>query len=106
MSLAITTRGYKTPERLKSYLNTKMKRLDRFSALIMDSEAILSYEKLNKIAEFKVKTKTKTVFVKESSDDIYKSIDLAIDNVENQIAKLKGRLKDRENKKIVDSLVE
>ena len=106
MSLTITTRGYKAPERLKAYLNDKMKRLDRFNALIMDSEAILSYEKLDQIAEFKIKTKIKTIIVKERSEDIFKSIDLGIDNVEHQVSKLKGRLKERANKKIVDNLVE
>ena len=104
MNVAITTRGYKAPDKLKSYVNDKMQRLSRFTDIIMDSEAILSYEKQVQIVELKVKLKHKVIRIKEKSEDIFKSVDLAVDNLELQIAKAKDKLKDRSKKKMVENL--
>jgi len=102
MKIAITTRGYKAPDRLKMYINDKMKRLDRFSDRILDLDAVLSYEKLDQVVEFKLRINNKKIFVKERSEDIFKSIDRAIDNLERQIAKVKEKFKEHDKKKIVD----
>jgi len=106
MNIAITTRGYKASDRLKSYVKEKMNRLERFTDIIMSSEAIISYENLDQVVEFKVKLKHKVVRVKEKSEDVFKTIDLAIDNVERQIARAKDKLKDRSNIKMVENLEE
>lgn len=105
MNIAITTRGYKAPDNLKAYVFSKMDRLSRFSDIIMDSEAIFSHENLDQIVELKVKLRHKVVRVKEKSDDVFKSIDLAIDSLERQVAKAKDKLKDHDNTKIVENLV-
>jgi len=106
MNIAITTRGYKAPDRLKNYINEKMNRLERFADIIMSSEAIISYEKLDQVVEFKVKLKHKVIRIKEKSEDVFKSVDLAIDNVERQIAKAKDKMKDRNPVKMVENLEE
>jgi len=106
MNIAITTRGYKAPEKLKSYLNSKLNRFSRFSSIIMNSEAVISYDKQDQVVEIKVKLKHKVIRVKEKSEDVFKSIDMAVDSVEKQIAKAKDKLKDRKNEKIVENLVE
>ncbi len=105
MNIAITTRGYKAPARLKTYVQNKGKRLDRFANRIMGIEAILSYEKKDQVVEFKLKTPHKMIFVKEKSEDVFKSIDLAIDNLERQLAKIKEKVKEHEKVKIVENLV-
>lgn len=102
MKIAITTRGYKAPERLKKYINDKTKRLDRFSDRIIGFEAVLSYEKLDQVVEFKLRVNNKRVIVKERSEDVFKSIDLAIDNLERQITKIKDKFKEHDKRKIVE----
>ena len=102
MNISITTRGYKAPERLKSYITDKMKRLDRFSDRIIDPQIVLSYEKLDQVVEFKMRVNNKMIFIKERSDDVFKSIDLAIDNIERQVARIKEKFREHDNKKIVD----
>lgn len=106
MNIAITTRGYKAPERLKNYVNEKLSRLERFADIIMSSEVIISYEKLDQVVEFKVKLKRSVIRITEKSEDIFKSVDLAIDNVERQIVKAKDKLKDRDSVKMVENLEE
>lgn len=102
MKIAITTRGYKAPERLKQYINDKFKRLNRFEDRIIDVEAILSYENLDQVVEFKLRINNKKIIIKERSDDVFKSIDLAIDNVERQVTKLKDKFKKYDKRKIVE----
>ena len=102
MKIAITTRGYKAPERLKTYITDKLKRLDRFSDRILDIEAILAYEKLNQVVEFKLRLNNKRIFVKEQSDDVFKAIDLAIDSLERQVTRVKDKFREHDKRKIVD----
>ena len=89
MDIRITTRGYKAPERLKKYLEDKANSLHRFEDVVRDFEAILSYEKLDQIVEFKLNINKKLVVVKEKADDVYKAVDIAIDNLERQVVKAK-----------------
>ena len=42
--------------------------------------------------------------MKERSDDVFKSIDLAVDNLERQVTKVKERIRDHDKKKIVEKL--
>jgi putative sigma-54 modulation protein len=104
MNIAITTRGYKAPDRLKSYITEKLKRLDRFAVQILNIEAILSYENLDQVVEFKLRLNNKKIVIKEKSDDVFKSIDLAIDSLERQITKVKEKFREHNNKKIVEKL--
>jgi ribosome hibernation promoting factor len=105
MNIAITARGYKASEQLKNYIYEKLNRINRFSDIIMDSEAILSYENKIQIVELSVKLRHKVIRIKEKSDDIFKSVDLAVDNLELQIAKAKDKLKDHSKEKIVENLL-
>jgi putative sigma-54 modulation protein len=97
MNIAITTRGYKAPDRLKSYLTEKLKKLDRFAERILNIEAILSYENIDQVVEFKLRLNDKSIVVKEKSDDVFKSIDLAIDSLERQITKIKEKKREHKN---------
>lgn len=106
MNIAITTRGYKAPDRLKNYVNSKINRLNRFSDIIMNGEAIISYEKMDQIVDFKIKLKHKMIHITEKSEDVFKSVDLAIDKLERQVAKAKDKLKDRSAATIIHILEE
>ena len=105
MDLSITARGYKAPDKLKRYISDKLDRKKRVYEEVIDTEVILSYEKQIQLAEFKVKLNGKIIIVKEKSDDIFKSIDMALDNMERQIKRYKERRRDHANKKIIDNLV-
>lgn len=104
MNIAITTRGYKAPDRLKSYIQEKLKRLNKFAERIMSIEAILSYENIDQVVEFKLRLNNKKIVVKEKSDDVFKSIDLAVDSLERQVTRVKEKIREHNNKKIVEKL--
>jgi len=105
MNISITARGGKASDRLKKYVMDKLSKKPRVYEGVIDTEVVLSYEKLTQIVEIKVKVYNGTVIVREKSDDIFKSIDLALDNIERQIKRFKERRREHGNRKIADSLV-
>jgi len=105
MNLSITARGYKAPDRLKKYITEKLDRKKRVYEGVIETDVVLSYEKQTQVAEFKVKLYNKAIIVREKTDDIFKSIDLALDNAERQIKRYKERRRTHDSKKIVDNLI-
>ena len=105
MNITITARGYKAPERLKHYVTDKMNKKERLYEGVFDVDVILSYEKLTQIAEVKLHIGNKLIIAKEKSDDIFKSLDLVVDNVERQIKRYKEKQREHKNNKMADSLV-
>jgi putative sigma-54 modulation protein len=105
MNLSITARGYKAPDRLKKYITEKLDRKKRLYEEAIETVIVLSYEKQTQVAEFKVKLNNKVIVAREKTDDIFKSIDLALDNSERQIKRYKDRRRTHDSKKIVDNLV-
>ena len=105
MNISITARGYKAPDRLKDYISSKINKKERVYEGVLDVDVILSYEKQTQIAEFKINTNNKRIIAREKSDDIFKSIDLALDNMERQIKKHKEKRRDHKNTKMAESLV-
>ncbi len=104
MNISITARGGKASDRMKKYLTDRIARKQRVYEGVIETEVILSYEKQTQVAELKLKVHNKTLFVKERSDDIYKSIDMALDNCERQIKKIKERMREHGNEKIADKI--
>jgi putative sigma-54 modulation protein len=82
----------------------KLSKKPRVYEGVIDTEVVLSYEKLTQIAEVKMKIFNGTVRVREKSDDIFKSIDLAVDNCERQIKRFKEKRREHKNEKIKDKI--
>lgn len=106
MNINITARGYKAPDRLKKYVNEKLNKKGRLYEGVFDADVILSYEKLTQIAEVKMKTSNKLIIAKEKSEDVFKSIDMVVDNIDRQIKKHKEKQREHKNNKMADNLVE
>ena len=104
MNLSITARGYKAPDRLKKYLTDKLDRKKKLYEDVIDVEVVLSYVKLTQVAEFRINLNHKVLLIKEKSDDIFKSIDQALDNSERQIKRYKEKRRDHKNNKMVNKL--
>jgi len=104
MNISITARGGKASDRLKKYIMDKLSKKPRVYEGVIDTEVVLSYEKLTRIVEINLKIYNGTVIVREKSDDIYKSIDLAVDNCERQIKRFKERRRDHKHEKMSDNI--
>jgi putative sigma-54 modulation protein len=99
MNITITARHFKAPEPLKDYVRKEVLRLKKYYDGIIEGEVILSWEKLTQIAEINLKVYGQKLTAKEKSEDIRKSITLAVDKLERQVEKYKEKWHKKGNAK-------
>lgn len=100
MRITFTARHYKAPERLKEYAENKVQDLKKYYDGIIEVEIILDYEKQTQVAEIAAKVHGQRLFALEKSEDIYKSIDLAVTKLERQVKKYKAKRKNFSHEKV------
>ena len=106
MKIILTGRSFNLDERLKEYVCKKINRLGETYEGIYRCEAILEEEKIRKNAEIILHLKRKKLVVKESSDDIYGSVDAAVHKLKKQLRKLYGKISSkRRSKGILEKMV-
>ena len=91
MRINFTARHYKPSERLKEYAVNEVKRLEKYYDGIIDCDIILDYQKDIQIAEIIIGVYGSKLTVTEKTDDIYKSIDVAVSKLERQLKKYKEK---------------
>lgn len=104
MQITFTARHFKANESLKDYSETEISRLQKFFDGIVDCDVVLIKERNNQIADITLKVSNGILAVRESSDDFFKSIDQAVDKLERQIKKFKGKNRKHSHEKINDVL--
>jgi putative sigma-54 modulation protein len=102
MNLRITARRFKLPDDMKQYVEQKASKLDRYYDGIIKIDVILGWEKLTRFAELKIDVNSKQIVIKEISEDMRKSIDLALERAERQLKKYKSKIRKIE-KDIINS---
>lgn len=100
MQISFTARHFKATGRLKEYAERKVSRLKRYYDSIIDCEIILDYEKQTQIAEIAITVYGQKLVALEKSEDIFKSIEFAVDKLERQLKKYKGKLRDHHHDKV------
>jgi putative sigma-54 modulation protein len=106
MRITFTARHFKTSDRLKNYAEEKVKKLRRYDDTLMDVDIILDYVKQEQVAEIISKVSGNTLAVVEKSEDMYKSIDLAVDKLERKLKRHKQKLRRFENERITQNFNE
>lgn len=104
MQITFTARHFKASDSLKKYAEGEVKRLKKFFDGIVDCDVVLIKERSNQIADISLKVSNGVLAVKESSEDFYKSIDQAVEKLERQIKKFKGKIRNHSHEKINDVL--
>ncbi len=96
MDIHFTARKFKAHDTMKEHAVEAVKRLDKYYDGIMRSDIILSFERTTnslKMAEINLRVQGTLLSAKEKSEDFYKSIDLAIEKLERQLAKHKTKIR-------------
>ncbi|MDX9720523.1 MAG: ribosome-associated translation inhibitor RaiA [Myxococcota bacterium] len=94
MQVYISFRHMEPSDPLKQYADEKVRRMlrkhirDNF-----DAQVTLSIEKFRHIANFLLNYQGFSIKCEESSDDMYSSIDLALDKLERQLRRYKDKLR-------------
>ncbi|HDQ00047.1 MAG TPA: ribosome-associated translation inhibitor RaiA, partial [bacterium] len=91
MRVSFTARHYKPSERLKQHAINQAEKLEKFFDGIISCEIVLDYQKEIQIAELNVKVHGQILRVAEKTDDIYKSIDMAMDKMGRRLKRYKTK---------------
>jgi putative sigma-54 modulation protein len=105
MDITITGRNIDLDDTLKEYIHKRLDKLDKVYRRIYKCEVILEEEKIRKNAEIILFLKRNRIIAKESSPDIYASIDNATESVKKQMRRLSGRLGARRRKAVINKII-
>jgi len=104
MRITFTARHFKTSERLKEFATEEARRLKKYYDDILDVDIILDFVKLEQVAEIGVKVYGQRLTVVEKSEDMYKSISLAVDKLERKLLKYKEKLRHFDKDRISENI--
>ena len=105
MDINITGRNVELDPGLKKYINKRLDRVEKLYSRIYRCEVILEAEKERHIAEVILYLKRNRIIAKESSLDIYSSIDNAADNVKKQLRRLHGKISAKRRRAVISQIM-
>jgi len=106
MQIQITTRTQKLSSQVKSYLEGKIAKLERYSDRIQSCEIVLDTEKSQTVVDLRAKVARSRLHVVAKDKDVTKAIDMAVDKLEVQLRKLKDKVKTKNHIRITEVLDE
>lgn len=95
MQVRITGRHVDITAALRRYIESRMKRLERYEPKLGDVQVILGVEKYRHTAEANLTVNGVSVQAKASTREMYASIDELLDKVTRQVSKRKEKLSRR-----------
>jgi len=94
MEITVTFRHVESTDALRDYAKEKVSRINKYAGAPAEVAIVLSLEKRRHTAEITLSTDGITINAKEVTEDMYSSIDLAVDKLERQVKKHKEKIKD------------
>lgn len=108
MKLNIRGSKLEITDAIKSYLESKVQKLDKYfeNPEEITANIVAKTKGINQTVEITIPIKRAILRVEESNNDLYSSIDLAIDKLERQIRKNKTKIKQKNNRERFDMFVD
>ena len=105
MNVSLTGRGIELTDPIKEYLQSAIDSLDKFNLDIISVNAVASKQSKGKkqgvSIEFTINLSGKnTVVIKQSDDDMYAAVDIALDRAQKALRRLHDKLSDHRNESI------
>jgi putative sigma-54 modulation protein len=101
MQLNITFRQFGSSEALKEYAREKVERVNKYLDRSGEAHVVLSLERHLHHAEITIHSGSWVLRGREKSEDMYASIDLAMDKIEAQLRRYKEKLKNHHGRERV-----
>ena len=95
MQLSISGHHIDVTEALRTYVEEKLKKLERHYDHITNAHVILSVEKVKQRAEATIHISGAELFADADSEDLYAAIDRLTDKLDRQILRHKEKTQDR-----------
>ena len=108
MKLNIRGSKLEITDAIKSYLESKVQKLDKYfeNPEEITANIVAKTKGVNQTVEITIPIKKAILRVEESNNDLYSSIDLAVDKLERQIRKNKTKIKQKNNRDKFDMFVD
>ncbi len=94
MKIKITARNFRFGRNVQEYIENELDRLEKLYDGIIDCHVILEKVKNDNIAEFIMRVYKKSLVTRDTSDDMFKSIDRAAEKLRRRLKKYKQKLRD------------
>jgi len=100
VDLSVFTRNMEMTPRLSEYVDQKVEKLDRYLPSIDEARMDLTVENTrnaahSQVAQLTVRVRGKILRAEERTEDMFASIDAVLDKMHRQIARYKGKRRDR-----------
>ncbi len=92
MQVSVTFRHMEPTEALKEFAAEKVTRIEKFIHTSTDAHVVLSVEKYMHKADILIKAHGVMMRGQEKSEDMYASIDRAVDKIERQVKRYRNKL--------------
>ncbi len=92
MNITVTGRHMEMTDALKLYIDNGLGKLESHFDRAMDADVVLDVQKHRHTAEVNLRTNGVRIHSKETSADMYASVDAVIEKLERQIRKFKDRI--------------
>ena len=98
MKIEILSRNYRANDRLKTIIEEKISKLDKYFGV--DAKAKVVCSEQNKIKKMEITITNKGLLYRSevASDNMFENIDLALPKIEKQIVRASEKLKDKKKK--------
>ena len=103
MKFTFTDKKVNIPNRVHTYAEKKIGKLDRYFQTEPEASVVFSVEKGRNIPEVTIRSGATVIRVAESTSDMFVSIDAAVASIERQLRKNKSRLEKRLRKEAFDA---
>ncbi|MBF0215597.1 MAG: ribosome-associated translation inhibitor RaiA [Candidatus Omnitrophica bacterium] len=105
MDVNITGRNVDLSNDEKRYMYKRLEKFDRIYSRISWAEVIVYEEKGMTTVEVIIQLKRNRIIAKETSPDLYATVDAAADNIKNQLKRLNGRVRSRRRLSVMKRLM-
>lgn len=92
MNLSITGRHLDITPAIREYVMNKMARVSRHFDNVIDTQVILSIDRLNHTADVTMRLRGKDIHCQAIDENLYAAIDLLVDKIDRQVIKYKTKV--------------
>ena len=94
MKVEITARNFRLDTKIEIYVEDELNKLEKLYDGIIDCQVILEKIKNDNIAEIIMRVYKRSLVTKDTSDEMFKSIDGAAEKMRRRLKKYKHKLRD------------
>ena len=95
MNIKITGKNIDVTEAMRDYIEKRVEKLEKFVGNNTDINVVCSVEREEQIVEMQVNHNGEFIRIEERNNDLYASVDVAVDKVERQMRKEKEKRNDK-----------